>query len=156
LAEASPQRVRKPFRPTAQRRRRALKAYRVTLTVIASYLWLRVKRRLFGTAYYDRTIVMVHRKNARRIERALIELQGLFIKVGQLLSIMANFLPDEFRAELEGMQRPAPSRRSKRACRRSSARTPISSSSASSACRSPPPRSAKCTKRRSPTGHAAR
>ena len=38
-------------------------------------------------------------RNARRIERTIIELQGLFIKVGQLISIMANFLPEAFRRE---------------------------------------------------------
>ncbi|MEO7094544.1 MAG: AarF/UbiB family protein, partial [Polyangiales bacterium] len=75
-----------------------------------SYLWLQFKKKLYGQAYYDRTIIAVHRRNARRIERALLELQGLFIKVGQLLSIMANFLPAEFREELEGMQDDVPPR----------------------------------------------
>ena len=102
--------VVKPYRPTAQKRRRVLRAYMVTITVIASYLWLRFKKSLFGKAYYERTIVGVHRTNAKRIERALLELQGLFIKVGQLLSIMANFLPNEFREGLEGMQDQVPPR----------------------------------------------
>src|SRR5262249_19696977 len=38
------------------------------------------------------------------------ELQGLFIKVGQLLSIMANFLPAEFRSGLAGLQDQVPPR----------------------------------------------
>ena len=46
----------------------------------------------------------------RRVERTIISLQGLFIKVGQLLSIMANFLPEEFRSELEGLQDQVPPR----------------------------------------------
>ncbi len=106
----SRQRSAQPYRPIAQKRRRVLKAYLVTVTVISSYLWLRFKKKLFGTAYFDRTIVSVHRKNAKRIERTLLSLQGLFIKVGQLLSIMANFLPEEFRHELEGMQDQVPPR----------------------------------------------
>ena len=51
-----------------------------------------------------------HRENARRVERAVVELQGLFIKVGQLISIMANFLPEAFRRELEGLQDQVPPR----------------------------------------------
>ena len=51
-----------------------------------------------------------HRKNARRIEAAILRLQGLFIKVGQLISIMTNFLPEEFREELEGLQDQVPPR----------------------------------------------
>ena len=39
-----------------------------------------------------------------------VELQGLFIKVGQLISIMTNFLPEEFRRELEGLQDAVPPR----------------------------------------------
>ena len=52
----------------------------------------------------------MHLRNARRIERTICELQGLFIKVGQLISIMTNFLPEEFRRELEGLQDAVPPR----------------------------------------------
>src|SRR5439155_2335826 len=48
--------------------------------------------------------------NARRIERAIVRAGGLFIKVGQLISIMSNFLPEEFRHELEGLQDQLPPR----------------------------------------------
>lgn len=51
-----------------------------------------------------------HRKNASRIKRTIISLQGMYIKVGQLISIMTNFLPQEFRAELEGLQDAVPPR----------------------------------------------
>ena len=40
----------------------------------------------------------------------MVALQGLFIKVGQLISIMANFLPEAFRRELEGLQDQVPPR----------------------------------------------
>ncbi|MBK7400485.1 MAG: AarF/ABC1/UbiB kinase family protein [Myxococcales bacterium] len=101
----------KPYRPDAITSRRFLTAYSVTFLVIASYLWLKFKARFFfGSAWGDREIVELHKRNARRIERALLELQGLFIKVGQLLSILAGFLPAEFREELEGMQDNVPPR----------------------------------------------
>src|SRR5262249_46072325 len=51
-----------------------------------------------------------HLRNARRVQRTILELQGLFIKVGQLLSIMANFLPAQFRAGLEALQDRVPPR----------------------------------------------
>jgi len=100
----------KSYRPDALKSRRFLKAYYVTFVVIASYLWLKFKAKLFGSTYSDREIAEVHRRNAKRIERALLELQGLFIKVGQALSILAGFLPAEFREELEGMQDNVPPR----------------------------------------------
>ena len=52
----------------------------------------------------------MHRRNSRRVYVTILALQGLFIKVGQLLSIMANFLPEEFRAELEALQDKVPPR----------------------------------------------
>ncbi len=103
-------RTPKTYKPDALKRRRFLKAYYVTFSVIASYLWLKFKGKFYGRAYTDREIVEVHRRNAKRIERTLLELQGLFIKVGQALSILASFLPEEFRKELEGMQDNVPPR----------------------------------------------
>jgi len=89
---------------------RLLKAYRVTLRVLASYLALRLRRWFLTPEGYQRRLLERHRINARRVERAILELDGLFIKVGQLISILANFLPEEFRRELEGLQDAIPAR----------------------------------------------
>ncbi len=89
---------------------RFVRAYSTTFQVIGSYLWFALRARLYGRAWRDQNIRAVHRSNARRVEATILALQGLFIKVGQLLSIMANFLPDEFRAELEGLQDQVPPR----------------------------------------------
>ena len=89
---------------------RLAKAYGVTLRVLASYLALRLRRPFLTSDGYERRLVERHRANARRVERAILELDGLFIKVGQLISILANFLPEEFRRELEGLQDAIPSR----------------------------------------------
>ncbi len=105
-----PPRPRLATRPAPSARLRFVKAYTTTFIVLSSYLWLGFKARFFGRAYRDQEITAVHRKNARRVERTIIELQGLFIKVGQLLSILSNFLPEEFRAELEGLQDQVPPR----------------------------------------------
>src|SRR5690349_9988788 len=92
------------FRAKAQSRFRFLRAYWTTFVVITSYLGCALGRRAFGKGWYQNRIREVHRRNARRVERTVVALQGLFIKVGQLLSIMANFLPEEFRSELSGLQ----------------------------------------------------
>jgi ubiquinone biosynthesis protein len=89
---------------------RFFRAYATTFQVIFSYVWLSLKSRVFGRAYRQERIAAIHRRNARRVEATILDLQGLFIKVGQLLSILANFLPEEFRAELEGLQDQVPPR----------------------------------------------
>jgi ubiquinone biosynthesis protein len=101
--------------PVAGRKRganrwRFVRAYTTTFQVIFSYLTLFWAAKLFGRAYRDQNIKAVHKANAKRVYATILELQGLFIKVGQLLSIMANFLPEEFRQELEGLQDQVPPR----------------------------------------------
>jgi predicted unusual protein kinase regulating ubiquinone biosynthesis (AarF/ABC1/UbiB family) len=89
---------------------RLLLAYWVTFVVLASYLSLRLTARFRSSQAMERILLERHKKNARRIERAIVALQGLFIKIGQLISIMTNFLPAEFRQELEGLQDQVPPR----------------------------------------------
>ncbi|MEO8706417.1 MAG: AarF/UbiB family protein, partial [Kofleriaceae bacterium] len=89
---------------------RSWRAYWATFVVIGSYLWLRLRARFHSQAWVEHTLRAIHLRNARRIESTIIELQGLFIKVGQLISIMTNFLPEEFRRELEGLQDAVPPR----------------------------------------------
>src|ERR1700754_1031445 len=107
--ESSRYRAVKHSRPPPLRIR-SLRAYWVTFVVIGSYLWLRVRARLHDDTWAMHALRATHLRNARRIERGICELQGLFIKVGQLISIMTNFLPEEFRRELEGLQDAVPPR----------------------------------------------
>jgi ubiquinone biosynthesis protein len=96
-------------RPPA-RTGRSLRAYWVTFLVIVSYLSVRVQARFRSEDAVMRLLARKHRINAARIERTIVHLQGLYIKVGQLISIMTNFLPPEFRAGLEGLQDQVPAR----------------------------------------------
>jgi len=91
-------------------RARLFTAYLVTTQVALSYLSLAVLRRFRRPEAIARLTLEKHRLNARRIEAAIIKLRGLFIKVGQLISIMANVLPDAFREELQGLQDQVPPR----------------------------------------------
>ncbi|MEL7220097.1 MAG: AarF/UbiB family protein, partial [Bacteroidota bacterium] len=90
--------------------RRMRKAYSVSFRVIMSYAWLFFRKRLFGQTYYDRRIQSLHQRNAERVKIAVLELQGLFIKVGQLLSILSNFLPEAFQEPLDSLQDQVPPR----------------------------------------------
>ena len=89
---------------------RFVRAYTTTFIVIASYMWFAVRARVLGRAWRDSQVSEIHTRNARRVFATILRLQGLFIKVGQLLSILANFLPSEFRAELETLQDQVPPR----------------------------------------------
>lgn len=91
-------------------RRRIIKAYGVFFRVAFSYLWLFLRKRLFGQSYFDQRIMALHLRNARRVKKAILQLQGLFIKVGQLLSILTNFLPESFQEPLESLQDQVPAR----------------------------------------------
>lgn len=98
------------YRARSENKWRFVRAYTTTFQVIFSYTWLFWKAKVLGRAYREQNLAKVHRKNARRVYETILKLQGLFIKVGQALSIMANFLPDAFRAELEGLQDQVPPR----------------------------------------------
>ena len=100
-------RTRHTARPT---RFRALRAYWITIRILAGYLWLRLWRPVLGPSLYQRRLVERHRQSSKRLTAAILDLGGLFIKVGQLISILTNFLPPEFRAELEQLQDSVPPR----------------------------------------------
>src|SRR5512140_2515471 len=94
----------------ANARLRLVRIYGTTVRVLGSYLWLRAWRPLIAPDRYSTLLLARHRTNARRIHDAILVAGGLFIKVGQLISILTNFLPAEFRQELEGLQDQLPSR----------------------------------------------
>ena len=89
---------------------RIRKAYGTAFMVLCSYLWLFLKTKLFGKKYYENRIFDLHVRNANRVKKTILHLQGLFIKVGQLLSILTNFLPKAFHEPLEALQNQIPAR----------------------------------------------
>lgn len=91
-----------------KRRLRFLKAYWTVFAILSSYSFFMLQQIILGKARMQERVVLVHRKNARRIEKSILELKGLFIKMGQMLSIMSNFLPEAFTQGLEGLQDSVP------------------------------------------------
>ena len=99
--------IRKSFLRPAVRRR---KAYSTALRITGSYLWLKWMRKIRGKAWYDRRLPVLHARNAERMKKPILELQGLFIKFGQLMSMLSNVLPEAFRQPLEALQDKVPAR----------------------------------------------
>jgi ubiquinone biosynthesis protein len=88
---------------------RLLRAMRVFSFVFLSYLWQMAWARLWKSRY-DRPErwKRIHRRNARRMYKGFVGLRGVYIKLGQVLSVMGSFLPQEYTEELEGLQDEVP------------------------------------------------
>jgi len=88
--------------------------------ILASYLFQLGLARIFGRwpdgPSGDRVLPpwlverrrRVDRRNARRLLRGMLRLRGVFIKMGQVLSIMGGFLPRVYGKELEQLQDQVP------------------------------------------------
>ncbi len=89
---------------------RVRKAYWTAFVVMMSYIRLSLLSKILGDHFYQKRIAALHLKNANRVKKAILKLEGLFIKVGQLLSILSNFLPEAFQEPLEALQNQIPPR----------------------------------------------
>lgn len=89
---------------------RIRKSYTMAFRIIWSYIWLKLKSKIWGRRYYEERLEKLNIKNAYRIRHTIIELQGLFVKVGQLLSVFSNYLPPQFQAPLADLQDKIPAR----------------------------------------------
>ena len=99
---------------------RLVRALLVVARITASYSGLVVLRRLFrrrdaeGRAvdppWLARRADATHARNARRLRDAMLRFRGVFIKLGQVLSIMGGFLPRVYGRELESLQDDVPPR----------------------------------------------
>ena len=89
---------------------RLRKAYWTTAVVMFSYTRLLFLKKIFGQSWYNKRILPLHIQNAERVRDAILQLNGLFIKLGQILSILSNFLPEAFQKPLESLQDQIPPR----------------------------------------------
>ncbi len=84
--------------------KRRRKAFGLAFKIIWSYLRLNATKRFRSEASYRIKINALHEKNALRIKSTILELNGLFIKVGQLLSNLSSVLPNAYGDLLESLQ----------------------------------------------------
>ena len=97
---------------------RLLRASRVFGTIFLSYLWSLSWSRLWPTRYDTKDRWQKrHRRNAKRMYKGFVRLRGVYIKLGQILSIMGTFLPRAYTEELEGLQDEVPARPTKEMAR---------------------------------------
>lgn len=87
---------------------RFLRAYFLTGRILTRYSFLFLLRKIFGSHRFNNLMEATHIKTARRMKRTILDLKGLFIKVGQMMSIMTQFLPEPLTQELEGLQDAVP------------------------------------------------
>ena len=90
---------------------RLIRALMLFGRIFASYMLQLGLQRVFGRARMRRRYKTLHRRNARRLYRGFVRLRGVYIKLGQILSIMGNFLPKAYADELERLQDEVPPRR---------------------------------------------
>ena len=96
--------------PKYYSRFRFLRAFGVTLRIVINLGFFHLAGKILGAEWEKDRRPAVYGKNAQRLKELLLSLQGIFIKAGQLISILSNFLPDYFRKELEELQDKIPPR----------------------------------------------
>src|SRR3954454_8123333 len=88
---------------------RLIRATRVFAIIFLSYMWQVSWARLWPTHYATRERwKKIHRRNARRMFKGFVRMRGVYIKLGQILSVMGTFLPREYTEELEALQDDVP------------------------------------------------
>ena len=105
---------------------RLLRALWIFGAILVSYLWQMLLVELLHEwdrdpatdreiqrlpAWLDRRRKALDERNAKRLYGGMVELRGVFIKLGQILSIMGGFLPRAYTKELERLQDAVPPRR---------------------------------------------
>lgn len=79
-------------------------------TIFASYGVQWLLAHVFGQKRLAARMERVHVKNARRLAQGFTRLRGVFIKVGQVLSVIGTFLPAAYGKALESLQDKVPPR----------------------------------------------
>jgi predicted unusual protein kinase regulating ubiquinone biosynthesis (AarF/ABC1/UbiB family) len=88
---------------------RLLRATRVFGMLFLSYLWALSWARLWPTRYDTKARwAKINKRNAKRMYKGFVGLRGVYIKLGQILSVMGSFLPRAYTEELEKLQDEVP------------------------------------------------
>jgi len=88
---------------------RLVRALRVFVVIFLSYMWQMSWARLWPARFHtSERWKRINRRNARRMFKGFVRLRGVYIKLGQILSVMGTFLPREYTEELEALQDDVP------------------------------------------------
>jgi len=83
---------------------RIKRVFYFTIGFLFSFYKLKYLSILLGKSYYERNVSFLLIKRGAQLKLLFSDLEGLFIKAGQFLSIAGFFLPEVFRNQLEGLQ----------------------------------------------------
>jgi predicted unusual protein kinase regulating ubiquinone biosynthesis (AarF/ABC1/UbiB family) len=89
---------------------RSARALFLGLSILLSYGFHWLVATLFGWKRMAKRFEEVHEKNAARLAHGCSELGGVFIKMGQVLSVLGSFLPRAYARALEKLQDRVPPR----------------------------------------------
>ena len=87
---------------------RFLRAYGVTIKTLLRYFALLIVKIFVSNKTYLELLERAHVKTARHIVTNILKLKGLYVKIGQTLSMMTNFLPSAITEGLEELQDAVP------------------------------------------------
>ncbi|HEX3773165.1 MAG TPA: AarF/UbiB family protein [Polyangiaceae bacterium] len=89
---------------------RSFRALLLFWKIILSYAWEWMLGQVLGRERYRRRLERAHIRNAKRLAAGFARLRGVFIKMGQVLSVVGTFLPAAFGEALETLQDQVPAR----------------------------------------------
>jgi predicted unusual protein kinase regulating ubiquinone biosynthesis (AarF/ABC1/UbiB family) len=89
---------------------RSIRAWLLVWSILLSYAWVWLLSRALGAAGAQQRLHAAHVRNARRLAGGFARLRGVFIKMGQVLSVVGTFLPAAFAEALETLQDKVPAR----------------------------------------------
>ncbi|KAH7365518.1 hypothetical protein KP509_18G032400 [Ceratopteris richardii] len=90
--------------------RRQMKIFTLTMMIYMDYKTVQRKVKWMSEAKRDKLWEATHERNAKRLLKAIIELEGLWVKLGQYLSTRADVLPEAYISHLKQLQDSLPPR----------------------------------------------
>ncbi|KAJ6819026.1 uncharacterized protein M6B38_405015 [Iris pallida] len=90
--------------------RRRLKVFTVALVVYFDYKVVQRRAKWFSKVKKDALWEKTHKRNAQRILNLIIELEGMWVKLGQYMSTRADVLPEAYISLLRQLQDSLPPR----------------------------------------------
>eukprot|EP00250_Pteridium_aquilinum_P020341 c24788_g2_i1 orf=561-3449(-) len=90
--------------------RRQVKIFTLTMAIYLDYKAVQRKVKWMSEERRDKLWENTHERNAKRLLKAIIELEGLWVKLGQYLSTRADVLPEPYINHLKQLQDSLPAR----------------------------------------------
>lgn len=96
--------------------KRRMKVFTLAFLIYVDYKALQQREKLTKRSKRDILWEKAHERNAKRVLKLIVELEGLWVKMGQYLSTRADVLPDAYIRLLKQLQDSLPPRRVEEVC----------------------------------------